>query len=127
MWSTIELGRYRRGETYRLLVPQNARNRNGKGSINPIDALIISNEVNDRRFSHSVGSLNDGVQLTAFPDFFFDAVHVMSQDALVVINFLNGQDSSPEGKGIGQVDVAEQHDDKVELMHNQRLFAPDKV
>ena len=65
---------------------------NASNSIEPLDALIIINELNDPQFHNAGGSLVSAPGLAVFPDFFYDANpdgFVVPLDALVIINFIN--------------------------------------
>jgi hypothetical protein len=66
---------------------------NGNTTVEPQDVLVIINEINDPRFSDSTRQLVDAATLTTFPGFYYDTASdgfAVPQDALVVINFLNG-------------------------------------
>ena len=73
----------------------------------PLDALIIINELNDPQFSDArTGSLLDAASLNEFPNFFYDVLSdgfVVALDVLRVINFLNEEDAMAEGEAV--VDV----------------------
>lgn len=77
---------------------------NGNGSIEPLDALNVINELNDRQISDANGKLPDAATLAEFPGFFFDVSPDGSAsplDALIVINFLNDPGTSDaEAEGV---------------------------
>lgn len=85
--------------------PETSFDVNGNGSVEPLDALLIFNELNDPRFSDRAGGrLHDAATLDEFPNFFYDASpdgFVVPLDALVVINFLNDRIRASEGEAVG--------------------------
>ncbi len=95
--------------TLRLIGPNDWRNPldpldvNADGLATPIDVLVIINEINDPQFS-AQGVLADPAGLSSFPRRFYDTNGddaVTPNDALRVINFLNG-DGPPESEGEGE-------------------------
>jgi hypothetical protein len=81
--------------------PQNPLDANASGSVDPIDALIIINELNSPQFSDRVsGRLVDATRVAAFPNRFYDVLpdgFAVASDALVIINFLNSA-GAPQGE-----------------------------
>jgi hypothetical protein len=81
--------------------PSNRLDVNANGLVDPIDALIIFNELNNPRFSSS-GRLVSAAGLDVFPGYFYDASadgeFVAPLDALNVINFLNKLSGSPDAE-----------------------------
>ena len=74
---------------------------NADGNVEPIDALLIINELNAPRYSLTGGSLVDAAGLAVFPIRFFDTVpdgQILPLDALVVINQINRQERSSAGE-----------------------------
>ncbi len=80
--------------------PANPFDVNANGSVEPLDVLLIINELNVNRFHDRVGLLNDAAKLIPFPDTYFDSSgdrFVTPLDALMIINFLNRK-ASGEGE-----------------------------
>jgi hypothetical protein len=81
--------------------PLSSLDVNASGSVEPLDALIVINELNSPEFSHPDGLLMAAAELDEFPGFFFDAAPdglLAPRDALVIINLLNRNDESSEGE-----------------------------
>ena len=76
---------------------------NNSGGVEPIDVLLIVNELNRPRYTSGNGKLNDAVALSQFPGFFFDVTNdffTTPLDALVIINKVNGvQEGEGESPG----------------------------
>jgi hypothetical protein len=76
------------------------------GSVEPLDVLLIINEINSPNFTTSDRHLVDASGLSIFPGFFYDVTNdsfLSPLDALVIINFINsrtpgeGESSAVEG------------------------------
>ena len=83
--------------------PANPLDVNANGSVEPLDVLLIINELNVGRFHDRVGLLTVAVQLTPFPNTYFDSSgdrFVTPLDALLIINFLNRQVSGEGEQGL---------------------------
>ena len=97
----------RDGLTLRMIGPRDWSNPvnpldvNANGSVEPLDVLIIINELNAPKFRDAAGRLLDAASLPLFPDFYFDTNQdgfLVPLDALVIINFLNSFNSGLEGE-----------------------------
>ena len=85
--------------------PENPLDTNGSGSVDPIDALVVINELNNPRYTLASNRLVDAALLAEFPSLFLDASpdgFASPIDALVIINFLN----DPLAGGEGEATVA---------------------
>ncbi|MDA1054350.1 MAG: dockerin type I domain-containing protein [Planctomycetota bacterium] len=83
--------------------PSNPLDVNGNGSVEPVDVLIIFNELNNRRYSAAGGRLKSAADQATFPNFLFDSSpdgFVVPLDALVIINELNKPTGSAEGEDL---------------------------
>ncbi|MFT5525784.1 MAG: hypothetical protein ACI9HK_003754, partial [Pirellulaceae bacterium] len=72
------------------------------GKIDPLDVLIVINELNRPRFSVDTGELFDPTTLEPFPNVFYDVSQdqiISPLDALIIINYLNRQDSANAAVG----------------------------
>ncbi len=72
---------------------------NGSGDINPLDALLVINELNGHVLSDANGELPNIGTLTTLPNTWLDVNgddRVYPLDALLVINYLNAQNISGE-------------------------------
>ena len=81
--------------------PSNPLDVNGSGTVEPVDVLIIFNELNNRRYSEAGGRLKAAADQATFPNFLLDTVpdgFVVPLDALVIINALNRATASTEGE-----------------------------
>ncbi|MBI2478400.1 MAG: hypothetical protein HYV60_07090 [Planctomycetia bacterium] len=81
--------------------PVNPLDVNANGSVEPLDVLIIINELNAPKFRDAAGRLVDAASLPLFPDFYFDTNRdgfLVPLDALVIINFLNSFNGGLEGE-----------------------------
>lgn len=84
--------------------PINALDTNASGSVSPVDALLIINELNRPLFSIN-RQLADPVTLAKFPGSYFDTNSdglVAPLDVLLVINFLNARAVTGEGEASTQ-------------------------
>jgi hypothetical protein len=91
--------------------PGQSNDINGNGSVEPLDALIIINELNDPQFSDpATGKLVDPT-LSEFPGYCLDSSpngFVVALDSLVVINILNEQNGSGEGEATSGISPPEE-------------------
>jgi hypothetical protein len=74
---------------------------NANGSVEPLDALVVINEVNDSGFSNTDHRLVQAAGLSTFPNFFYDVRadgFVVPLDVLAIINFLNSRAANAEGE-----------------------------
>lgn len=82
--------------------PENSLDASGSGSVEPLDALLVINELNDPQFSDDrTGRLTEATSVEVFPNRFFDAHpdgFVTPIDALVIINFVNDHVAVGEGE-----------------------------
>jgi hypothetical protein len=74
----------------------------GNGSVTPIDALLVVNELNDRQFSSPSGEINLASSVAVFVDV-NDDLFVSPIDALLVINALSGSNVPLAAQGISDV------------------------
>jgi hypothetical protein len=86
--------------------PLNGLDVNNNGSVEPLDVLLIVNELNSPQFATTDRRLVDASGLAAFPGFFYDVTNdafLSPLDALVIINFVNsravGEGESAAGEG----------------------------
>ncbi|MDA1055090.1 MAG: GEVED domain-containing protein [Planctomycetota bacterium] len=81
--------------------PANPLDVNASGSVEPLDALIVINELNSPQYSDSIRRLDDPATLSEFPRFFYDVNQdgfVAPIDALQVVNFLIARSTLPAGE-----------------------------
>ncbi|MEZ6088786.1 MAG: dockerin type I domain-containing protein [Pirellulaceae bacterium] len=81
--------------------PLNRFDINASGTVTPLDALVILNQLARRTFMESNSQLVDPSTLDEFPGFFFDtsANNVLTPlDALQILNFLNRGGTSSSGE-----------------------------
>ena len=88
--------------------PLNPLDINNSNSVDPIDALVIINELNDPRFSGALSAAFDPVELAGDSDPTNDFDNLFRDtnadsfftpiDGLIVINFLNASDVTGEGE-----------------------------
>ena len=77
------------------------------GSVDPIDALIVINEINLRRISNAQGRLPDVFSGTNYYDVDGDGF-VAPVDALMVINHINARSGvGPEGEALANDSAGE--------------------
>ena len=82
---------------------------NGDGSVSPLDALVVINELNARQISDDTGRLPLPPTPPQTPPPFYDVTgddFATSLDALVVINFLNDDEASGEGEATDLLSIA---------------------